>query len=65
MAGLSWLWCMDTGHPKFTHEFISFDITLGKYPVDSSPMFLPKSLSRNCSDSDLNYLPEDCFIRYI
>lgn len=33
MAGLSWLCCMDTGHPKFTHEFISFDITLGKYPV--------------------------------
>ncbi len=42
MAGLSWLWCMDTGHPKFTHEFISFDITLGKYPVDSSPMFLQR-----------------------
>ena len=37
-----WLWCMDTGHPKFTHEFISFDITLGKYPVDSSPMFLQR-----------------------
>ena len=42
MAGLSWLCCMDTGHPKFTHEFISFDITLGKYPVDSSPMFLQR-----------------------